>query len=63
MTTYVSCRGLGLGNGAMQMFIHLAPTSEYDAEVIAVDAHLEGYKAPSLDLDRVDQGARPEPAL
>jgi hypothetical protein len=62
MTAYVSCRGLGLGNGAMQTFIHLAPAGDYDAEVAAVDALLEGYEAPRLDLDRLDQGARPEPA-
>ena len=60
MTAYVSCRGLGLGNGAMQTLIHLAPTSEYDAELIAVAALLEGYKAPRLDRDRLDRGARPE---
>ena len=61
MTAYVSCRGLGLGYGAMQTLIHLALTSEYDTEVIAVDALLEGYKAPRLDLDSLDWGARPEP--
>jgi hypothetical protein len=60
MTAYVSCRGLGLGNGATQTLIHLALTSEYDAEVIAGDALLEGYKAPPIDLDRLDRGARPE---
>jgi hypothetical protein len=59
MTAYVSWRGLGLGNGATQTLTHLALTSEYNAEEIAVDALLEGYKAP-LDLDRLDQGARPE---
>src|SRR5215210_4002287 len=62
MTAYVSCRGLGLGNGAMQTFIHLAPARDYDMEVTAVDALLEGYQAPRLDLDRLDQGARPLPA-
>jgi hypothetical protein len=62
MTAYVSCRGLGLDNGAMQTFIRLAPESEYDAEEITVDALLEGYEAPRLDLDRLDRGARPEPA-
>jgi hypothetical protein len=62
MTAYVSCRGLGLDNGALQTFIHFAPESEYDAEEIAVDALLEGYEAPRLDLDRLDRGARPEPA-
>jgi len=62
MTAYVSCRGLGLDNGAMQTFIHLAPARDYDAEVAAVDALLEGYAAPRLDLDRLDQGARPLPA-
>jgi hypothetical protein len=62
MTAYVSCRGLGLDNGAMQTFIHLAASGEYDAEVIGVDALLESYEAPRLDLDRLDQGARPEPA-
>ena len=60
MTAYVSCRGLDLGNGAMQTLIHLASTSECDAEEIAVDALLEGYKAPPLDLDRLERGARPE---
>ena len=62
MTAHVSCRGLGLGNGAMQTFIHLAPADEYDAEAIVVDALLEAYEAPRLDLDRLDQGPRPEPA-
>jgi len=62
MTAYVSCRGLGLENGAMQTFIHLAPAGEYDAEEIVVDALLDSYQAPRLDLDRLDQGARPEPA-
>ena len=62
MTAYVSCRGLGLQNGAMQMFIHLAPEAEYDAEETVVDALLDSYEAPRLDLDRLDQGARPEPA-
>jgi hypothetical protein len=46
----------------MQTFIRLAPESEYDAEEITVDALLEGYEAPRLDLDRLDRGARPEPA-
>jgi len=59
---YVSCRGLGLDNGAMQTFIHLAPARDYDMEVTAVDALLKGYEAPRLDLDRLDQGARPLPA-
>ena len=62
MTAYVSCRGLGLENGAMQMFIHLAAAGEYDAEEIVVNALLESYEAPRLDLDRLDQGARPAPA-
>jgi len=62
MTAYVSCRGLGLDNGAMQTFIHLAPASSYDKEVAAVDALLERYEAPRLDLDRLDQGASPLPA-
>ena len=62
MTAYVSCRGLGLGNGAMQTFIHVAPAGDYDAEVITVDALLESYEAPRLDLDRLDPGVRPEPA-
>jgi hypothetical protein len=62
MTAYVSCRGLGLDNGALQTFIHLAPESEYDAEEIAVDVLLEGYEAPRLDLDRLDRGAKSEPA-
>src|SRR5215211_3840987 len=50
MTAYISCRGLGLDNGAMQTFIHLAAAGEYDAEEIAVDALLESYQAPWLDL-------------
>ena len=62
MTAYVSCRGLGLDNGAMQTFIHLSPARDYDMEVTAVDALLEGYQAPRLDLDRLDQGAGPLPA-
>jgi hypothetical protein len=62
MTAYVSCRGLGLDNGAMQTFIHLAPARDYDSEITEVDALLEGYEAPRLDLDRLDQGARPLPA-
>jgi hypothetical protein len=62
MTAYVSCRGLGLENGAMQTFIHLAAAGEYDAEEIVVNALLESYEAPRLDLDRLDQGARPAPA-
>jgi hypothetical protein len=62
MTAYVSCRGLGLDNGAIQTFIHLAPARDYDNEVTGVDALLEGYEAPRLDLDRLDQGARPLPA-
>jgi hypothetical protein len=62
LTAYVSCRGLGLDNGAMQTFIHLAPAGDYDADVTAVDTLLEGYEAPRLDLDRLDQGPRPEPA-
>jgi hypothetical protein len=62
MTAYVSCRGLGLDNGAMQTFIHLAAARDYDREVTAVDALLEAYEAPRLDLDRLDQGAKPLPA-
>lgn len=62
MNAYVSCRGLGLSNGAMQTFIHLAPALDYDAEVLTVDALLEGYEGPRLDLDQLDQGAGPIPA-
>jgi len=62
MNAYVSCRGLGLSNGAMQTFIHLAPALDYDAEVLTVDALLDGYEAPRLDLDQLDQGAGPIPA-
>ncbi len=62
MTAYVSCRQLGLDNGATQMFIHHAPARDYDLEVTQVDSLLESCEAPRLDLDRLDQGTRPEPA-
>ncbi len=62
MNAYVSCRGLGLSNGAMQTFIHLAPAQDYDAEVLTVDALLDAHEAPRLDLDQLDQGAGPIPA-
>ncbi len=63
MTAYVSCRGLGLDNGAMQTFIHLAAAGAYDAEEIAVDALLESYEAPRLDLDRLDRAPGQSPLL
>lgn len=62
MIAYVSCRSVGLRNGAMQTFLHLAPEPSYAAQSAAVDALLESYSAPTLDLDRLDQGTRPEPA-
>jgi hypothetical protein len=62
MTAYVSCCRIGMDDGAMQTFIHLAPAEDYYAERSAVDALWEGYEAPRLDLNRRVQGARLEPA-
>jgi hypothetical protein len=62
MIAYVSCKLLGLQNGLMQTVIHLSLEQSYDAEANAVDALLEGYRAPHLDLDQLDQGPGPEPA-
>ena len=40
---------------------HLAPEQRYDAEADAVDALLDSYRAPHVDLDQLDQ-ERAEPA-
>jgi hypothetical protein len=62
MVAYVSCQILGLPSGLMQTIIHLAPEQSYDAEAVIVDALLDRYQAPHLDLDQLDQGPAPEPA-
>lgn len=61
MIAYVSCRPLGLRNGAMQTFIHLAPEADYATEKVNVDALLESYAPPALDLDQLDPGEWPMP--
>lgn len=61
MIAYVSCRPLGLRNGAMQTFMHLAPAADYAAEKVTVDALLESYAPPALDLDQLDPGEWPMP--
>lgn len=56
MIAYVSCRPLGLRNGAMQTFLHLAPEADYATEKATVDALLASYAPPALDLDLLDPG-------
>ena len=56
-----------LGRGAVEGengddLVLLRVTIEPGASIPASDGPREGYEAPRLDLDRLDQGARPEPA-
>lgn len=61
MIAYVSCRHLGLSNGAMQTFMHLSPEAAYAEEKAVVDVLLETYAPPTLDLDQLDPGEWPRP--